>query len=350
MHQWSRAESTRSRVRGPAALFVVVTAGVLIGVLGIAPLRSQLVTLEAARTTAPVPADDPWSGVWDGAPAREVPLSVQNLVPPFGGGVVDGVVVRALFDDERIYLSLEWSDPAAEAEVNATEAFSDAAALQFPAIPGSTPPYTMGSEDEPVNIWQWKAVWQHDIDEGFATSATRYPDTYADVYPNADDPLFNPAGYVGNPLAQRTHASSVENLVAAGFGTLTSAAIQDVEGSGEWRDGTWRVVFGRPLQAAADGLAGFTPGSSTQVAFAVWDGGSGDRNGLKSIAQFIQLDVGPVVAPPPPEPPDDTVVAAPAGDTETEIPWVVIAVVLAALLPVLAMVIAASRAGRGSAR
>ncbi len=350
MRPWSRAESTRSRLRGPAAVVAVAAAGVLIGLLGVAPLRSQLVTLEAARAPSPVPADDPWSGVWDDAPSQEVPLSVQNLVPPFGGGTVDGVVVRAFFDDDRIYVALEWDDPAAEAEVNATEAFTDAAALQFPAVPGSTPPYTMGSTEQPVNIWQWKAVWQHDIDEGFATSATRYPDTYVDYYPNVDDPLFNPAEYVGNPLAKRSHASPIENLVAAGFGTLTSAAVQDVEGAGEWRDGTWRVVFVRPLQAAADGLAGFAVGESTQVAFAVWDGGSGDRNGLKSIAQFIQLDVGPVTAPPPPEPPDDAVVAAPAGDVEAEIPWVAIAVVLAALLPILAMVIAASRSGRERTR
>lgn len=343
----SYADSGRRRIGGPVAVAIVIAGGALIGALGVAPVRSQLLTLEAARTSSPVPLDDPWDAVWDEAPSQNVPLSEQNLVLPFGGGTVDGVTVRALYDDSRIYLEMEWSDEGADDAVNGVEEFSDAAALQFPAVTGATPPYTMGTTDQPVNIWQWKAVWQADLDSGFATSALRYPNTYVDLYPNADDPSFNPAAHVGNPLAQRTHASPVENLIAEGFGTLTSSQVQDVAGSGEWRDGVWRVVFARPLATSAEGLADFAEGRSTQAAFAVWDGASGDRNGLKSIAQFIQLDVGqrtddgavsttgaPTAAPTP-------------GSEESDIPWAVIALIAAAVIPMLAMIVVAAR-GKGS--
>ena len=343
----SHTEPGRRRLGGPVAVAIVIAGGALLGALGIAPVRSQVLTLEAARTASAVSVDDPWAAVWDGAPSVEVPLSEQNLVLPFGGGAVDRVTVRAMYDESRLYLSMEWSDASREDAVNGVEQFSDAAALQFPSEIGATPPYTMGSAGQPVNIWQWKAVWQADIDSGFATSASRYPDTYVDLYPNADDPAFNTAEHVGNPLAQRTHASPVENLIAEGFGTLTSSEVQDVAGSGEWRDGAWRVVFARPLTTSADGLADFAEGRSTQAAFAVWDGASADRNGLKSIAQFIQLDVGQATddgAPPTTDAP--TAGPAPVSD-DADIPWAVIALIVGVLIPLVAMVVVAAR-GKGS--
>src|SRR5690606_34813269 len=99
--------------------------------------------------------------------------------------------------------------------VNGHEEFSDAAAVQFPAAAADAlPPFTMGGTGTPVNIWQWKAVWQADIEGGFTTSRDRYPNTYVDDAPDADDPLYRPAAYVGNPLAQRDHDSPVENLIA----------------------------------------------------------------------------------------------------------------------------------------
>jgi complex iron-sulfur molybdoenzyme family reductase subunit gamma len=211
---------------------------------------------------------------------------------------VQAVTVRALHDRERLYLLIEWADGEPNDSVNSLDAFSDAVAVQFPAAAVDTlPSYTMGSAGTPVNIWQWKAVWQADIDGGFTTSQDRYPNTYVDGYPNADDPLYRPAAYVGNPLAQREHDSPIENLIAEGFGTLTHADIQDVAGSGAWRDGRWRALFVRELAPADDSQAAFEVGASTNIAFAVWDGGSGDRNGVKSIAPFIELGVGEGASP-----------------------------------------------------
>jgi hypothetical protein len=166
--------------------------------------------------------------------------------------------------------------------------FSDAAALQFPIADAATP-YTMGGPDLPVNIWQWKAVWQADIDSGFETAADRWPDTYVDDYQHPDDPLYRPAEGLGNLNAERDRATPIEDLIAEGFGTLTTAESQQVVGAGEWRDGRWRVLFSRALSPDDPQLATFGAGSATPVAFAVWDGGAGDRNGQKSIAQFIDV-------------------------------------------------------------
>ncbi len=162
--------------------------------------------------------------------------------------------------------------------------------MQFPSnTAGSVPPFTMGGASSPVNIWQWKAAWQADIANGFSTMQTRYPNTATDFY--LEGTLYQPALHVGNPLSSRTHVSPVENLVAEGFGTLTTAGIQDVAGSGAWRDGAWRALFARDLQPGDDGLAEFSPGQPSSIAFAVWDGGDGDRNGQKSIAPWIDLEL-----------------------------------------------------------
>ncbi|MFQ5966105.1 MAG: ethylbenzene dehydrogenase-related protein [Acidimicrobiia bacterium] len=272
-------------IRSVAAVLV----GLALGLLQVIPVRSQTLHLEALRTTEPVPIDRPWADIWDRAASQEVPLSAQNVAPPFGGGGVSSVVARALYDDDRIYLLMEWADNDVDDAVNGIALYSDAAAVQFPAIPGTAPPYTMGAPDVPVNIWQWKAVWQADLDSGYATTQDRFPDSYVDYYQGGDDPLYRPAEAVGNPLAQRSRGSPIENLLAEGFGSLTTAPTQDVDGSGAWQSGRWRALFVRGLAAGEEGYARFSAGEPTLVAFAVWDGGAGDRNGEKSIAPFIDL-------------------------------------------------------------
>ena len=271
---------------------MAVSAAVIgIGVTGVVPVWSQALQIEAMYVVEAVPLDDPWDEIWTRVPMEEVPLSAQNIVAPFGGGTVNGLRVRALHDDARLYLLLEWPDEEVNEGVAGTTDFSDAAAVQFPVIAEAATPYTMGGPGTPVNIWQWKAVWQRDLAEGFSGTLSEYPDTYVDLYPNEGETLFRPAEEVGNPLAQRLHASPIENLVAEGFGTLTSSETQDVEGAGVWLQGSWRALFARDLAPETEGLAAFSVDGSTMAAFAVWDGQAGDRDGQKSIAQFVDLSL-----------------------------------------------------------
>lgn len=281
-----------SRMRGALVVTAAVAIGLVAGGLQLVPVSSQTITLVAARAPGAVAADAPWDPVWIRAPRQEVPLSSQSIALPFGGGSVTSLTARALQDGSSLYLLLEWADPEADDTVNGITEFADAAAVQFPSTVGSQPPFTMGAPGQPVNIWQWKAVWQADIARGFATTRDRYPNTVVDSYPNADDPLYKTALAAGNPLAQRDHDSPIENLVAEGFGTLTHAALQDVRGAGEWRDGRWRALFVRELAPAESDYASFELGSTTGVAFAVWEGAADDRNGQKSIAPFIDLTIG----------------------------------------------------------
>ena len=61
-------------------------------------------------------------------------------------------------------------------------------------------------------------------------------------------------------------------------------------GSGNWSNSEWSVVFIRPISTAdandaqLDKLGDYVP-----VAFAIWDGSNGERDGLKSVTSWHYL-------------------------------------------------------------
>ena len=277
------------------ALALVVALATLFTALDFRLATSQAVTLEVRATRSHVPLDDPYAGVWGQAATVEVPLTAQQTTFPMGGGTIQSITARALHDEESLYVLVEWQDDTQDTGVQRPQDFRDAAAVQFPSVAGGTIPFfCMGQADGHVNIWHWKADWQADIDQAYAGVADAYPDLQVDYYPQADDPAFNPARAVGNPLAALERATPIENLVAGGFGTLTTSDIQTVQGGGEWRDGKWRVIFARRMWEKLDSLAKFAPGEGSDAAFAVWDGANGDRNGQKSVSQFVHLEIVPL--------------------------------------------------------
>ncbi|MDH3755972.1 MAG: ethylbenzene dehydrogenase-related protein, partial [Acidimicrobiia bacterium] len=163
--------------------------------------------------------------------------------------------------------------------------FTDAAAVEFPAqAASSVPSICMGQTDGGVNIWQWRASGQ----DGLPTSIEDLsPTGYVDRYPSTEG-LYFPAREAGNPVAQ---SSAVQDLVAVGFGTLTPAVDQGVAGMAMWEDDRWSVVFARELSPQAAEQAELGVGVSVDIAFAVWDGSEGERNGVKSVSQFVVLDL-----------------------------------------------------------
>lgn len=282
-----------SMLRGRGAGIGIVVAAAVVAAAtwfaGVMPASSQAQVVRAGAA-ADIPGD-PYASFWNDVAPVDVALSTQNVARPMGGGTVASVKVRAAHDGERLYIVAEWPDRSQDTAADTTTAFADAAAVEFPAA-GTTrvPSFCMGDPAAGVNIWHWKAAWQSDMASGFATNRARYTDMLVDTYPQADDPTFQTGLAAGNPVSAREHESAVENLVAAQYGTLTHADVQDVGGQGEWRNGTWRVLFTRTLQGA-DGEPAFTPGAKTNAAFAVWNGSEGQRDGIKSVSQFIDLEI-----------------------------------------------------------
>lgn len=244
------------------------------------------------------PADDPEARAWQRATPVEVPLTGQTLAVPTGGGTIKAVTARALHDGQRLYIQVEWPDATQDTSVVAVEDFDDAVAVQFPANAAEALPfYCMGQADNTVNIRQWKPSWQKDIEAGYQNTQARYPEMKVNLYPFEEEELFSPARAVGNPLSLTERTSPVGNLTAGGFGTLESLVTQDVQGKGVWKDYRWLVVFARDLATEDEGEAQFAVGSTTPAAFAVWDGAKDERDGTKSVSQFINLELSAEEAP-----------------------------------------------------
>jgi complex iron-sulfur molybdoenzyme family reductase subunit gamma len=84
----------------------------------------------------------------------------------------------------------------------------------------------------------------------------------------------------------------VETLKAAGFGTLTGRPPlrSPARGRGRHERGFWEVVLMRPL-TVGDGLVALTEGTVVNLAFAIWNGSAGDRNGEKNVTIWHRLAV-----------------------------------------------------------
>lgn len=265
------------------AIFVI-----LLAFLGSLVAHAQAVKLTAKFTEQEL-STDPNAAVWAQAPAVTVTLGPQQIVPPFGGGAVKELQARALHNGRQIAFLLEWADATKDMESAQTDRFSDAVALQFPYQRDAQPSPFMGDVQNAVNIWQWQASWQRDIDEGGLADVDRAYPPYADevpygIYVGRD---------VGNWRSQRDHKTPIENLIAQGYGTLTHQEQQHVLGKGIWENGRWKVVFLRALQTGLAGDASFSVGQKLSVNFAVWDGSSQERGARKSVSLFwheLQLE------------------------------------------------------------
>ncbi len=262
---------------------------------------SQSLTLVATRVDGDLPLQDPASPLWQKSTAIDVPLSAQMItLPRLNNTNVKSVKARALHNDQQLAILVEWDDATQDDSMVRVQDFRDAAAVQFPLTAGE-PFICMGQAGTDVNIWHWKADWQADI-AARQDMETAYPNMNVDFYPFAKTALPAPGDYAdpnyvtayqaGNPFAQ-VHTTPVENLIAGGFGTLTALPPDDqpVQGYGTHADGKWRVILARDLKASHPEDAQFEVGKSYPMAFAAWDGANGERNGQKSVSQWVALSI-----------------------------------------------------------
>jgi DMSO reductase family type II enzyme heme b subunit len=153
-------------------------------------------------------------------------------------GAVRGLTVKSAHNGKEVFFLLEWPDASKNVDHSGVD-FPDGAGVLFP-LNGDAPLLQMGSDKEPVNAWFWRA----DFEDG------------------------------------------AQNITARGLGTVTASEKSAVSAKAQWEDGRWRVVLARPLAVAEQGEAvQLAAGKTYKVAFAVWEGGSGERAGLKSFSK-----------------------------------------------------------------
>ena len=162
-------------------------------------------------------------------------------------GAVEGVKVDAVHDGERIAFRLEWVDPLENREITETTTFPDGCGVLIPAVPFA-PMAIMGAVGMAVNAWYWRA------DE-------------------------NGRG---------------RHVLAEGLGTTRTIDYELVRGNGVYENNRWHVVITRALKVeSTDTPVQLEPGQSSGFAVAIWEGGHGERAGLKAVSgdDWIKLDL-----------------------------------------------------------
>jgi hypothetical protein len=215
---------------------------------------------------------NPNSALWrsSGGPKKiTLELGPQMFTnPKWPDPSIKKVIFSAVRNKSELAIILEWTDNAKDNSYGFSERFTDQAAVMFPLEPQEEAPMiTMGNEGNTVNIWQWKAAWQKDLEPEKNNQFRKRRDS-------------SPSSS-GMSSQNMDRESPVEDLNAEGFSTLTIQEEQNVHGKGVWKDNRWRVIFRRSLSNSDSADAQF--GGSTQMAIAVWNGANKERNGQKGL-------------------------------------------------------------------
>lgn len=236
------------------------------------------------KRIAKLPAH-PMDALWETLDPVRVPLNPLWPEPH----QVYAVGVSAVSDGRRLAVLLQWRCELPQMSAIRVQDFQDAAALQF-SLSGSYGFVGMGDRQNPVNLWQWKAGWQAEVERGHSPDVRdSYNSMHVDTY-FQEDRHFATARDAGNVVAV-PHKSPVEDANARGFGSFQSQppSGQNVVGKGVWHDGFWNVLFVRDLKSRDADDVQFRGGKPVPVAFAIWSGEQRDRNGRKMISNWYQL-------------------------------------------------------------
>lgn len=246
------------------------------------------VDIHVKKTNLPI-EPNPEGAMWKDALVNEVhlmPLSARS-------NPINRIRVKSFINDQEIGICVEWDDETPDRSSTRHQDFKDAVAVEFAlgdvtlhAHGHNEPFFGMGNRGKVVNIWQWRADWQQEIEvKKKLETVTQDMDTDTMIYGgevNSVDAL--------NPFRE----VPVEELNAEGFGTLTPQPLtkQNVNGNGVWKNGKWKVVFRRSLKSLNKWDVDFDAKKGPiLMAFAIWDGAHSDRNGRKTVSMWQRLNL-----------------------------------------------------------
>jgi DMSO reductase family type II enzyme heme b subunit len=249
--------------------------------------------ITAARVAGAGPISDPLAAAWSKArPLRVAMLPQTVALPHMPNAAIKELRVRALHNGSWIAFRIEWNDPTLSDRI-VLDNFGDQVAVQLPVGKAAPPSPMMGHPGGRVNIMQWRAAFQRDLEQGPPTVRDLYPHAWADVYPDevlgaSDARPYTGALGVENPIS-RGRASAVLDQMAEGWGSMTVKPDQHALGKGVWKDGTWRVVITRPMVTDDASAPQLLPGDRTVAAFAVWEGGNREVGARKAWSPWVPL-------------------------------------------------------------
>lgn len=211
--------------------------------------------LEAAiivnRVEGAIPSD-PSAEAWQSATEYYYPLVGQIMREPRNyTPSINGVWVRALYNENELALLLKWHDRFHD--TGSEDGVADALAVQFPAklANGDERPYfVFGDAGNPVNLWVWDAA--------------------SDV---------------------------VEERNSQGVGTDLAQATQNVQGTALFADGEYNLIVRRALRTGDPEDLQFELGRFIPVALAAWDGWRGEEGPAGAISSWFSIFLVETVSP-----------------------------------------------------
>jgi hypothetical protein len=265
-------------------------------VLGAACSRAPKLASEVVAATSqklPVAPEDP---VWDNLAEHRARMLPQDLVEPrLMTPTTPEVGVRAVTNGSEIAFRLEWTDDSKSDAPDAGK-MADACAIQIPEkIEKNLPDPQMGQDGRTVQVTYWRADWQASVNGRGDTIRDLYPNAQIDHYPFEAKSIehdaaarkemalrYAPARALGN-IRSGPRATPVEDLIAAGPGSLAPGPSLGAKGKGVHKTDRWSVVISRKLP---DGL---DVNQRTHIAFAVWQGSKQEAGARKMRTGWIPL-------------------------------------------------------------
>lgn len=256
-------------------------------------VTGQALAAEIVSLRADLADVGPGAKIWSKATEATIDLIAQPMYAPRPKVTTTSALkVRSLHDDKQVAFLLQWSDVDVD-EAGKLGKFSDAVAIQFPVKPGDEPPtIVMGSKDDPVHIFHWRAQYQRDAERGKPTVKELYPNVNVDMYPleyadhgrlkppsESDREVYSPAVAMGNPQGYKKNG--VDEIIAEGFTTSSVQKANGAKSAAQWKDKAWSVVITRPL--VIEGGSSLVEGKNSFAGFAVWQGGKGEVGSRKSV-------------------------------------------------------------------
>ncbi len=251
--------------------------------------------LSAARVSGSGPILDPQAAFWKRAKPYSVAMIPQTVTTPTNpNAAIKELTVRAAHNGQWLAFLIEWKDETRSDRL-VTDQFGDQVAIELPIKyqEGVLPNPMMGGPDGRVNVLQWRAAFQHDLDVGRPEVKTLYPNAIIDQYPDQVLRATDAAPYQGglgldNPVS-RPKDSPVLDQMAEGWSTLTVKPDQHADGKGIWKNGMWHVVITLPMATESINSPRLAPGGRTVSAFAVWDGGAKEVGARKAWSSWVPV-------------------------------------------------------------
>ncbi len=103
--------------------------------------------------------------------------------------------------------------------------------------------------------------------------------------------IFMGASWLWNTM-NGVRIGTIETVWVQAGTAITFNTVQNAQGKGVWKDGTWKVVISRAFTTDGDHDTRFSTGLETAAAVAVWNGARSERSGVKSVSNWFSLTVG----------------------------------------------------------